>query len=102
MGARSATEARAFFIARLRRSLPVVIAREMARHRLRRIPFIGVPGLRAAIADRSPQRAQQGEGVQPTPHTVRYLHTEYRGGCDTGSIGILRCWGLNLQVQLRQ
>ena len=43
MGARSMTEARAFFIARLRRSLSVIVAREMARHRLRRIPFIGVP-----------------------------------------------------------
>ena len=52
MGARSMTEARAFFIARLQRSLSVVIAREMARHRLRRIPFIGVP--RAAIRARQP------------------------------------------------
>ena len=43
MGARSATEARAFFIACLRHFLSVVLAREMARHRLRRIPFIGVP-----------------------------------------------------------
>ena len=67
MGARSATEARAFFIARLRRSLSVVIAREMARHRLRRIPFIGVP--RAAIRDRPPQRAQQG--VQHLPHMAQ-------------------------------
>jgi len=57
MGARSMTEARAFFIARLRRSLSVVIAREMARHRLRRIPFIGVP--RAAIRARQPFRAPQ-------------------------------------------
>ena len=67
MGARSATEARAFFIARLRRSLSVVIAGEMARHRLRRIPFIGVP--RAAIRDRPPQRAQQG--VQHLPHMAQ-------------------------------
>ena len=53
-----------FFIARLRRSLSVVIAREMARHRLRRIPFIGMP--RAAIRDRPPQRAQPG--VLHLPH----------------------------------
>ena len=51
------TEARAFFIARLRRSLSVVIAREMARHRLRRIPLIGVP--RAAIRARQPPQAPQ-------------------------------------------
>ena len=67
MGARSATEARAFFMARLRRSLSVVIAREMARHRLRRIPFIGVPW--AAIRDRPPPRVQQG--VQHLPHMAQ-------------------------------
>ena len=63
MGARSMTEARAFFIARLRRSLSVVIAREMARHRLRRIPFIGVP--RAAIRARQPHRVHQGAQHMP-------------------------------------
>ena len=57
------TEARAFFIARLRRSLSVVIAREMARHRLRRIPFIGVP--RAAIRARQPHRVHQGAQHMP-------------------------------------
>ena len=56
MGARSQAEARGFFIASLRRSLCVVFAREMARHRLRRIPFIGVP--REAIRARPPYRAQ--------------------------------------------
>ena len=40
---------------------------EMARHRLRCIPFIGVP--RAAIRDRPPQRAQQG--AQHLPHTAQ-------------------------------
>ena len=64
MGARSATEARAFFIARLRRSLSMVSAREMARHRLRRIPFIGVP--RAAIRDRPPQHATPGGAALAT------------------------------------
>ena len=57
----------AFFIARLRRSLSVVIAREMARHRLQRIPFIGVPW--AVIRDRQPQRAHQG--VQHLPRMTQ-------------------------------
>jgi len=39
MGARSMTEARAFFIARLRRFLSVVIAREMARARARLLQY---------------------------------------------------------------
>ena len=46
-GARSAEEAYGFFIAALRRRVGVFAAREMARHRLRRIPFVGVP--RAAV-----------------------------------------------------
>ena len=46
-GARSVEEAYGFFIAALRRRVGVFAAREMARHRLRRIPFVGVP--RAAV-----------------------------------------------------
>ena len=42
LGARSATEARGYFISRLRRSMSMLVAREMARHRLRRVTFIGV------------------------------------------------------------
>ena len=73
MGARSMTEARAFFIARLRRSLSVVIAREMARHRLRRIPFIGIP--RAAIRARQPLGAHQdGPGTCPRDGSAGGLH----------------------------
>ena len=42
-GARSESEAYGFFVAALRRRVGVFVAREMARHRLRRVPFVGVP-----------------------------------------------------------
>ena len=50
LGARCQTEARAFYIATLRRQLGVHTVREMARHRLRRLPLIGVP--RSAVIRR--------------------------------------------------
>ena len=43
LGARSYAEARAFYISSLRRQMGIAVAREMARHRLRRVPMIGVP-----------------------------------------------------------
>ena len=41
-GARSEAEAYSFFVASLRRMLGVFVARELARHRLRRLPFVGM------------------------------------------------------------
>ena len=43
LGARTQVEARAFYMASLRRQLGVQVVREMAHHRLRRLPWIGVP-----------------------------------------------------------
>ena len=66
-------EARAFFIARLRRTLGVVVGREMARHRLRRVPFIGVPraAVRAHIAARDRRRGQDAQPAMPDGVGVR-------------------------------
>ena len=49
-GARSADEAYSFYLQRFRRELCLVSVREFARHRLHRLPFIGVP--RAHLRDR--------------------------------------------------
>ena len=43
-GARSCDEAYAFYVAANRRALGVAVVREFARHRLRRLAFIGVSG----------------------------------------------------------
>ena len=58
MGARTQAEARGFYIQRFRRRLCLVVGREMARHRLRRIPFIGVP--RATVRARMQLRDDYG------------------------------------------
>ena len=42
LGARSQAEARAIYITLMRRTLGVAGVREMARHRLRRVPYVGL------------------------------------------------------------
>ena len=49
-GARSLEEARSWLMASLRRRMGLFVVREMARHRLRRIPFIGAT--RASVVAR--------------------------------------------------
>ena len=55
MGARTQEEARSFIVSSLRRRLGHVICREFARHRIRRVPYIGVP---RAVVERRMQRGQ--------------------------------------------
>ena len=59
LGARSQNEAYAFFVATQRRSLGVAVVREFARHRLRRLAFIGV-----SVAQ---VRAARDEARSPLP-----------------------------------
>ena len=56
LGARSAEEARSFMVAQVRRRLGITAVREFARHRLRRVPFVGMP--RAAILRVAEARAR--------------------------------------------
>jgi len=69
IGARSAVEASNFFLQVYRRRLGLAIGREMARHRLHRVPFVGVP--RAAMNARM-RRGDPGlGGGGPVIHPVR-------------------------------
>ena len=61
MGARTQEEARSFIVSSLRRRLGLVICREFARHRIRRVPYIGVP---RAVVERRTQRGQLIGGPQ--------------------------------------
>ena len=62
MGARTQEEARSFIVlSSLRRRLGLVICREFARHRIRRVPYIGVP---RAVVERRMQRGQLVGGPQ--------------------------------------
>ena len=58
MGARSADEARSFIVSALRRRLGCFVAREFARYRLRRLPYVGAS--RAAVAARGIRRSRHG------------------------------------------
>ena len=61
MGARTQEEARSFIMSSLRKRLGLVVCREMARHRIRRVPYIGVP---RAVVERRMQRGQLVGGPQ--------------------------------------
>ena len=64
-GARSATEMRAFLVSRSRRCVGVTAVQAMARHRLARVPYIGVP--RQIIAVRAQRGAAGGVPYAPEP-----------------------------------
>ena len=73
LGARRAEEARSFIVASLRRRLALVANREFARHRLRRVPYIGVP---RAVVERRMQRGQLIGGAQ-APVPVFVPHADF-------------------------
>ena len=59
-GCRSPEEARSIFVALLRRRLGCFVVREMARHRLRRLPYVGAT--HAAVAARGTRNDVPGDG----------------------------------------
>ena len=59
-GARSAAEMRALLIGRARRRVGMAVVQAMARHRLARVPYVGVS--RTVVQARA-QRRQQGGGL---------------------------------------
>ena len=86
-GARTQAEARSFFIASLRRQLGVHVVREMARHRLRRVPYIGVE--RAVLERRRDAgvlgTGGQRQGADGGPQAVDlYVHQAWARGPNAG------------------
>jgi hypothetical protein len=79
-------EARSFVVSSLRRRLGLVICREFARHRIRRVPYIGVP---RAVGERRMQRGQLIKGPQArVPLYVPYADFfQYQAGA-----GHLAAW----------
>ena len=80
MGARSMVECRAFLIASYRRRVGMAAGRAFARHRLRRVPYIGVPA--AALRNRAPPRARQ---PLIDPHTF-YAHQAHVMGHEAAPV----------------
>ena len=73
VGARGYDEARAFYIHALRRRLGVAAVRELARHRIRRAPFVGAS--RAQVRAHVERRAARAAGGGGLPDAV--LPTEF-------------------------
>ena len=61
-GARSASEMRSFLVSRARRRVGLTTVQAMARHRLSRVPYIGVP------RDVVTARMQHGQRQRGDPH----------------------------------
>ena len=72
-GARSASEMRSFLVSRARRRIGLTTVQAMARHRLARVPYIGVP--RDVVTARM-QRGQRQRG-DPYPYAPAAEHADF-------------------------
>ena len=78
LGARSAQEARGFVAAAVKRRLGLVVAREMARHRLRRVPAIGVPNAALSGPARFQRAMDRRHGVdEPLDRPPAFVPEEF-------------------------
>ena len=113
MGARTQTEARAYFISTVRRELGITFVIAMARHRLQREPFVG---RHVASGGESDARCTWAGGATPPgggttrPVGVRLLSAPGPGGTwgDVGGQGVsafeclpVRCPAACLSVSVR-
>ena len=64
-GARTATEMRAFLVSMMRRRMGLAAVQAMARHRIARVPYIGVP--RAIVQTRMQRGTVAGQAYAPAP-----------------------------------
>ena len=87
MGARTESEARSFYVARLRRRMGVAAVREFARHRLRRVPYVGVP--RAVVEQRMQREALRnrmaGDPLAEPPYADFFAFQAGPGGGRDGA-----------------
>ena len=78
LGARSAQEARGFVAAAVKRRLGLTVAREMARHRLRRVPAIGVPNAALSGPARFQRAMARRHGVdEPLDRPPAFVPEEF-------------------------
>ena len=92
-GARTACEMRSFLVSRARRRIGLTTVQAMARHRLARVPYIGVP--RDVVTARM-QRGQRQRG-DPHPYAPAAEHADFYQfqlpGSRTGARGGVRVLG---------
>ena len=112
-GARTQTEARAYFISTVRRELGITFVIAMARHRLQREPFVGMsPAAVRAMRDARGQAVRRHQGAALPDQWVYdfYWHQAPAGGTwgDVGGQGVsafeclpVRCPAACLSVPVR-
>ena len=71
-GARSEQEARSWWVGHCRRRIGVAAVRAMARHRIRRVPYIGVP---RAVLDERVRRGVAAGGTNPDDADLHAYYT---------------------------
>ena len=85
--AHALSEARSFYVARLRRRMGVAAVREFARHRLRRVPYVGVP--RAVVEQRMQREALRnrmaGDPLAEPPYADFFAFQAGPGGGRDGA-----------------
>jgi len=85
-GARSATEMRAFLVSRSRRRVGLATVQAMARHRLARLPYVGVPrAVVQARLQRGPRRRGEPEPYAPAPSHADFY--AYQSWAPTVAVG---------------
>ena len=74
-GARNLAEARGAILQSLKRRLGVFVAREYARHRLRRVPYIGLPraAVERALGERQQWAIAHADSVAPGVRAVDFF-----------------------------
>ena len=73
-GARSESEAYSFFVAATRRRVGIFVLREFVRHRLRRIPYVGVPREQLQAARHRPHTAHRDRSDEASGFYAHQVH----------------------------
>lgn len=87
-GARSAREMRGFMVSRSRRRVGLAAAQAMARHRLARLPYIGVDRRVVVESMRRRTQARMGERVEDAPRQDFWEFFQFQGGPAAGAMGM--------------
>ena len=77
-GARTATEMRAFLVSMMRRRMGLAAVQAMARHRIARVPYIGVP--RAIVQTRMQRGTVAGQAYAPAPGHADFYQFQVNPG----------------------
>ena len=79
---------RGFMVSRSRRRVGLAAAQAMARHRLARLPYIGVDRRVVVESMRRRTQARMGERVEDAPRQDFWEFFQFQGGPAAGAMGM--------------